>query len=177
VICVLIPPRSPASPAGAAGDPADGSADAGDAGENAAPSMADGAELRLGGRAARSSGAPNPSRVRWTDLTGVAPMLPTDRATVGLLPSVGAAAFAGLAAVAAGVAGGAAGPAAAVEDGNEDDWAEAEDEASRWTRAATWRCATAGSGVSAAAGAPAVLGDAVSAPPLRIGAPRPARRD
>ena len=65
----------------------------GEAGANGF-SAADATGWRDIGRPARSSGSPNPTLDRWTGLTGVAPMLPTERATVGLEPSVGAFVFA-----------------------------------------------------------------------------------
>jgi len=63
----------------------------------------------------------------------VAPMLPTDLATVGLLPNVGAAGPGELATAAAGVDGGAAGPVVAIADGDDTGWLVAFVEVSRWT--------------------------------------------
>jgi hypothetical protein len=177
VICGVIPPRRPASPDAGAEEPEDASADIeAEAGGNAASSEADSEVLRLSDRAARSSGSPNPSLVRCTGLSGVAPMLPTDRATVGLLPSVGAASADELEAFTAGVAEGAAEPPAPAAD--ESARAAAAADASRWTGVAVWRCATTGSGAAGVAGGPAVSGDPTSLlPGVRMGAPRPARRD
>jgi hypothetical protein len=102
-------------------------------------------------------------------------MLPTERATVGLEPSVGP----GLPAEAALGAAGAAVAAAELGAVWTVAWRGAAGEGWRWTDGPTWRWATAGSATAVCAGAGAAeSGAAVSGSPiLPTGAPRPARRD
>lgn len=161
IVWVVMPPSNGASTDSAAVALAE-SALAGEAGANGL-SATDRAGWREIGRAPRSSGSPNPTRLRWTGLTGVAPMLPTERATVGPEPRVGA----GLSAKARPAVGVAAVVAGAVGEG----W--------RWTDGPTWRCATAGRAVPVCAGAAGAESVAPASSPtiLPTGAPKPARRD
>jgi hypothetical protein len=133
VICGAMPPSSGALADAAGIAPADSEL-AGEAGVSGSVA-AEGAGWREMGRAARSSGSPNPTLVRWTGLTGVVPMLPTERATVALEPSVGAALLAD-AALAAGVA---AVAGAELSDDRIVAWLGAAGEGWRWTLGPAWR--------------------------------------